>query len=56
LEYRAHDKASVGRKAIMPPLGILTIASYLPEDFSLRLVDRNVEESESDWEGRTSSS
>jgi radical SAM superfamily enzyme YgiQ (UPF0313 family) len=37
-------------KAIMPPLGILTIASYLPEDFSLRLVDRNVEESESDWE------
>ncbi|HWP56683.1 MAG TPA: B12-binding domain-containing radical SAM protein [Candidatus Acidoferrales bacterium] len=40
-----------GRKAIMPPLGLLTIASYLPEDFSLRLVDRNVcEESESDWE------
>ncbi|HYT53391.1 MAG TPA: hypothetical protein VEQ38_01665 [Verrucomicrobiae bacterium] len=22
-----------GRKAIMPPLGLLTIASYLPEDF-----------------------
>jgi radical SAM superfamily enzyme YgiQ (UPF0313 family) len=40
-----------GRKAIMPPLGLLTIASYLPEDFSVRLVDRNVsEESESDWE------
>ncbi|MGH7855360.1 MAG: B12-binding domain-containing radical SAM protein [Candidatus Binatia bacterium] len=40
-----------GRKAIMPPLGLLTIASYLPEDFSLRLVDRNVaEESEADWE------
>src|SRR5687767_2942472 len=39
-----------GRKAIMPPLGLLTIASYLPEDFSLRLVDRNVaEESEADW-------
>ena len=39
-----------GRKAIMPPLGLLTIASYLPEDFSLRLVDRNVaEESEDDW-------
>ena len=39
-----------GRKAIMPPLGLLTIASYLPEDFSVRLVDRNVaEESESDW-------
>ncbi|MGE5304490.1 MAG: B12-binding domain-containing radical SAM protein [Alphaproteobacteria bacterium] len=40
-----------GRKAIMPPLGLLTIASYLPEDFSLRLIDRNVaEESESDWQ------
>ena len=40
-----------GRKAIMPPLGLLTIASYLPEDFALRLVDRNVaEESSSDWE------
>jgi radical SAM superfamily enzyme YgiQ (UPF0313 family) len=39
------------RKAIMPPLGLLTIASYLPEDFSVRLVDRNVaEESESDWQ------
>ena len=35
----------------MPPLGLLTLASYLPEDFSIRLVDRNVgEESESDWE------
>jgi radical SAM superfamily enzyme YgiQ (UPF0313 family) len=40
-----------GRRAIMPPLGLLTIASYLPADFSLRLVDRNVaEESDSDWE------
>ena len=35
----------------MPPLGLLTIASYLPDDFSIRLVDRNVcEESDSDWE------
>jgi radical SAM superfamily enzyme YgiQ (UPF0313 family) len=40
-----------GRKAIMPPLGLLTIAAYLPQDFSLRLVDRNVaEESAGDWE------
>lgn len=40
-----------GRQAIMPPLGLLTIASYLPEDFSARLVDRNVaEETESDWQ------
>src|SRR3974390_3861235 len=40
-----------GRKAIMPPLGLLTIASYFPEDFSLRLIDRNVaQESPSDWD------
>ena len=32
------------RKAIMPPLGLLTIASYLPEDFSVRLIDRNVDD------------
>lgn len=39
------------RKTIMPPLGLLTIASYLPADFQVRLVDRNVsEESEADWE------
>jgi radical SAM superfamily enzyme YgiQ (UPF0313 family) len=40
-----------GRRAIMPPLGLLTIAAYLPKDFSVRLVDRNVaEETEHDWE------
>lgn len=40
-----------GRKAIMPPLGLLTIAAYLPEDFSIRLIDRNVaEENEADWQ------
>jgi radical SAM superfamily enzyme YgiQ (UPF0313 family) len=40
-----------GRKAIMPPLGLLTIASYLPDDFFVRLIDRNVaEESAADWE------
>jgi radical SAM superfamily enzyme YgiQ (UPF0313 family) len=44
-------KLMLGRKAIMPPLGLLSIASYLPQDFSLRLIDRNVsEEAASDWE------
>lgn len=34
----------------MPPLGLLTPPSYLPEDFSVRLVHRNVaEESQNDW-------
>jgi radical SAM superfamily enzyme YgiQ (UPF0313 family) len=32
----------VGRKALLPPLGLLTIAAYFPEDaFELRLVDLN---------------
>ena len=40
-----------GRQAIMPPLGLLTVAGYLPDDFSVSLVDRNVsEETDSDWE------
>jgi radical SAM superfamily enzyme YgiQ (UPF0313 family) len=38
------------RTADIPPLGLLTIARYLPDDFRLRLVDRNVrEETEADW-------
>jgi radical SAM superfamily enzyme YgiQ (UPF0313 family) len=38
-------------KSTMAPLGLITVASYLPDDFNLRLVDRNVcEESESDWD------
>jgi radical SAM superfamily enzyme YgiQ (UPF0313 family) len=36
---------------MMPPLGLLTIASYLPSDFEVRLVDRNVaRETDADWE------
>jgi radical SAM superfamily enzyme YgiQ (UPF0313 family) len=39
------------RSGTMPPLGLLTIASYFPKDFELRLVDRNVsEEMDADWE------
>ncbi|MDR9401814.1 MAG: radical SAM protein [Halothece sp. Uz-M2-17] len=37
-------------KAFIPPLGIITIASLLPQDWEIRFYDRNVSlETESDW-------
>jgi radical SAM superfamily enzyme YgiQ (UPF0313 family) len=40
-----------GLKAVIPPLGILTVASLLPEDWEIRFHDRNVnEETDADWE------
>ena len=43
-------KSIAGKTGTMPPLGLLTIASYLPDDFKIRLIDRNVEEeTEDDW-------
>ncbi len=40
-----------GLKASIPPLGIITVASLLPEDWELRFYDRNVDdETDADWE------
>jgi radical SAM superfamily enzyme YgiQ (UPF0313 family) len=41
---------ATGRKALIPPLGLLTVAALLPEDWTPRLVDLNVRElTEADW-------
>lgn len=40
-----------GLKAVIPPLGIITVAALLPQDWELRFRDRNVAcETEADWE------
>jgi radical SAM superfamily enzyme YgiQ (UPF0313 family) len=40
-----------GLKAVIPPLGILTVAALLPQDWELRFCDRNVStEPEADWD------
>jgi radical SAM superfamily enzyme YgiQ (UPF0313 family) len=40
-----------GLKAVIPPLGIITVAALLPTDWEIRFFDRNVgPETEADWE------
>lgn len=41
----------IGRKVSMPPLGLITVAAILPQEWEFRLVDRNVRcETETDWD------
>jgi len=41
----------VGRKAMLPPLGLVTVAAILPQTWDYRLCDRNISEiSEADWD------
>lgn len=39
-----HALSLVGKRSGQPPLGLLTVASMLPDDWNVRLVDQNVEE------------
>lgn len=43
--------ALVDCKALMPPLGLITVAAILPQEWEFRLVDHNIQEvTESDWD------
>jgi radical SAM superfamily enzyme YgiQ (UPF0313 family) len=43
--------ALVDCKALMPPLGLITVAAILPQSWEFKLVDHNIQEvTESDWD------
>ena len=37
-----HALPFIGKKALLPPLGLITIASLLPEDYDVSLIDLNI--------------
>jgi radical SAM superfamily enzyme YgiQ (UPF0313 family) len=52
--YWGHDRALrlIGKRALLPPLGLITVAALLPRDWEARLCDMNVRElddADLDW-------
>jgi len=46
--FWSHDISlkAAGFKAVMPPLGLMTVAAMLPENYDVTLIDMNVKELE----------
>jgi len=42
--YWGHERSMriIGKRALLPPLGLLTVAAPLPPDWEVRLCDMNV--------------
>ena len=41
----------LGRKAMLPPLGLITVAAILPQEWNFKLVDLNVRQvTEAEWD------
>ena len=38
----------IGKKSSMPPLGLITVAAMLPENYDIKLVDMNIEDLKDD--------
>ena len=41
----------VNRKVLLPPLGLVTVAAILPQEWNFKLVDRNIRDiTKAEWE------